>query len=282
MAALDDYIAQIQRLLHDSQAQFWSTQELTDYVNEARRQVVGDTGCNRILQTPGYLSIGVETYAFGSVTGFLVTAGGSGYTSAPTVSFTGGGGSGATATATVSGGAVTAVTVTAGGSGYTSAPTVSFAGGGGSSAAATASILLSKTIDLLNVTLYWGASRIVLPYLPWTRFNAHARYWQNYTGRPQVCSLYNNRVIYLQPKPDQAYAVEWDTVVAPTALDAVTNTTEVIPEQFQPSVQFFAAYKAKVKEQTWGEADAFLQHYYRAVRASQVCSLTRRRPHPYA
>jgi hypothetical protein len=53
-----------------------------------------------------------------------VTAPGTGYTSAPTVRFTGGGGSGATATATVAGGGVTAVAVTAPGTGYTSPPTV--------------------------------------------------------------------------------------------------------------------------------------------------------------
>ena len=69
-----------------------------------------------------------------------VTAGGSGYTSAPTVTFTGGGGSGATATATLSGNAVSDVTVTDPGSGYTSAPTVTFTGGGGSGATATAAI----------------------------------------------------------------------------------------------------------------------------------------------
>ena len=69
-----------------------------------------------------------------------VSAGGTGYTSAPTVTFTGGGGTGATATATVSGGVVTAVTVTAGGTGYTSAPTIGFTGGAGSGATATASM----------------------------------------------------------------------------------------------------------------------------------------------
>jgi uncharacterized protein len=67
-----------------------------------------------------------------------ITAGGSGYTSAPTVTLSGGGGTGATATAAVAAGVVTAVTLTAGGSGYTSAPTVSFSGGGGTGAAATA------------------------------------------------------------------------------------------------------------------------------------------------
>jgi hypothetical protein len=73
-----------------------------------------------------------------SVASVTVTAGGSGYTSAPTVVFTGGGGTGAAATATITGDAVTSVTVTDGGYGYTSPPTVSFSGGGGTGAAADA------------------------------------------------------------------------------------------------------------------------------------------------
>ena len=63
----------------------------------------------------------------GSIT---VTAGGRGYTSAPTVTISGGGGSGATATAVLSGTNVGSITVTDGGSGYTSAPTVIIAGAG--------------------------------------------------------------------------------------------------------------------------------------------------------
>jgi hypothetical protein len=60
----------------------------------------------------------------GAVTGATVSAGGSGYTVAPAVLFSGGGGSGATGTATVSGGVVTGTSITSGGSGYTSAPVV--------------------------------------------------------------------------------------------------------------------------------------------------------------
>ena len=75
-----------------------------------------------------------------SVLNITVGSGGTGYTSAPTVSFSGGGGSGATATAVISSGVVISVTVTNGGSGYTSAPTVSFSGGGGSGATATANL----------------------------------------------------------------------------------------------------------------------------------------------
>lgn len=77
----------------------------------------------------------------------VVTAGGTGYTSAPTVSFTGGGGNGATASATVSGGAVTSVTITYGGSGYTASPTVSFSGGGGTGATAQAVVVPLVSLD---------------------------------------------------------------------------------------------------------------------------------------
>jgi len=59
-----------------------------------------------------------------NVTGVSIVQGGSGYVEAPGVSFSGGGGSNAAATATISGGIVTKVAVTNTGSAYTSTPTV--------------------------------------------------------------------------------------------------------------------------------------------------------------
>ena len=84
----------------------------------------------------------------GPLTGILITNGGSGYSSAPTVGFTGGGGSSAAATATITAGIVTLVTITNAGSGYTSTPTISFSGGGGSNAAATARV--AGTVGLVR------------------------------------------------------------------------------------------------------------------------------------
>jgi lambda family phage minor tail protein L len=81
-----------------------------------------------------------------------VAGGGSGYTSAPSVSISGGGGTNGAATATVSGGKVTKVTVTNSGSGYTSTPTASLSGGGGSGAALT--VELGRTTR--NVALPFG------------------------------------------------------------------------------------------------------------------------------
>jgi hypothetical protein len=74
------------------------------------------------------------------VNAIVVTDGGNGYATAPAVMITDADGSGAMATATVSGGSVVSVTVTANGSGYVGAPTVSFSGGGGTGASAYASI----------------------------------------------------------------------------------------------------------------------------------------------
>lgn len=66
------------------------------------------------------------TVSGGQVTGFNISNGGSGYGASPTITLTGGGGSGATASATVSGGVITSIQVISGGSGYSSSPAVGF------------------------------------------------------------------------------------------------------------------------------------------------------------
>ena len=67
------------------------------------------------------------TISGGVLTSITVTNGGNAYPSAPAVTISGGGGSGATAVATGSDGSVDSITVTSGGSGYSSAPTVTIA-----------------------------------------------------------------------------------------------------------------------------------------------------------
>jgi hypothetical protein len=93
-----------------------------------------------------------------------LAAGGSGYTSAPAVSFSGGGGAGAAATAIVSGGAVTGLTLTNPGSAYTSAPAVTLTGGAGAGAAVTAQLSNAVSATLLN-TRGWtpGVYGLLLP-----------------------------------------------------------------------------------------------------------------------
>ena len=95
-------------------------------------------------------SRGVNVSNGGTVTNITRTAGGTGYTSAPTVTIsapTTAGGVQATATCTITGGVVdSAITITNAGSGYVEQPTVTFSGGGGSGAAAYASVGATTTI----------------------------------------------------------------------------------------------------------------------------------------
>ena len=119
---LSTYITQVRRLLHDANANFWSDQELTDDINEARSRLVRDTGCLRSLQTSAVLT-NQEVYSYDT--------------------------------------------------------------------------LNPLTVDVININLYWGNTRVPLRYLPWSQFNAELRFWQNYIGRPQAFSIYGQQQIYL-------------------------------------------------------------------------------------
>jgi len=106
----------------------------------------------------------------GPVTSLTLTNAGSGYTSAPTVTITGGGGYGATAHAVVGTvpstsqyQTVIAVVLDEPGQGYTSAPTLVFSGGGGSNAAATATVTYSF-VTQYNI-INGGSGYTVPPYL---------------------------------------------------------------------------------------------------------------------
>ncbi|MFD1628340.1 RagB/SusD family nutrient uptake outer membrane protein [Pseudopedobacter beijingensis] len=96
-----------------------------EYINEVRRR-----GYGKYLNGVGNISESVKA--------IQITSGGTGYTGTPTVAITGGGGSGATAVAVVSGGAITAINITNPGIKFTSAPVITITGGGGTGASATA------------------------------------------------------------------------------------------------------------------------------------------------
>jgi hypothetical protein len=283
MPTLQNYVTETQRLLHDATAQYWTVPELIDYINEGRSMVVCDTGCNRLLQVIA-LSNGIEQYTYGptggGVTGGIVTAGGSGYTSAPTVSITGGGGTGATAVATVNGGLVSQIAMTNIGTGYTSPPTIGFTGGGGTGAAATSTILSTLTIDIINCTVIWGTQRIVLDYMSWSEFNARMRVWQQILSRPAVWSNYGQNSFYLGPIPDQYYTAEIDSVVLPVPLVNLSDV-DFINQPYSFPVSFYAAYKAKIKEQSYTESADFHKQYQSRVLDALRSSYTRRIPNSY-
>ncbi|WP_070105607.1 hypothetical protein [Burkholderia plantarii] len=126
------------------------------YVLELGAETGVDEGIG-LLQTwiaanPGnfyaYLVPAAWDFSKDEVGSVIISNGGSGYTSAPTVAFSAPStGVTATGTAIVQNGQVVSVTITNPGSGYTAAPTVTFSGGAGTGATGTAN--LASAMNLL-------------------------------------------------------------------------------------------------------------------------------------
>jgi autotransporter-associated beta strand protein len=106
--------------------------------------VVGAGGAkidtNGVSVTVGQALLRPDTSS--GVTSIPILTGGAGYLGAPIVRISGGAGAGATAIATVSGGAVTGITITSPGTGYLGAPTVTLLGGGATTAATLGTITI--------------------------------------------------------------------------------------------------------------------------------------------
>jgi hypothetical protein len=277
---LQGYLTQVRYLLHDAQANFYTNDQLIGYINSARERVVRDTGCLRAVQVtqapappvaggnnPVIWSSGLvvtaNQYVFSNIFIYKIIVGGTlgaevpPYPSANYVYPPSG-------TLTLTDSAVTYQYV---------APceVINFA--------ALPSGL--QTLDILNVNIYWGNSRIPLRYLPWTQFNAQLRYYQNYIGRPIAFSIFGQSQIYVGPIPDQAYVAELDTVILPTAMVNLSDT-DTINEPYDTVVQFYAAHLAKYYEQSFGEAEIYLQQYKQKTQSVLTSTFTRRIPDPYS
>ena len=125
---------------------------------------IGDhyTSVPQVTISAPNLSNGVQATAGASIQGGNVVAigvqnAGSGYTSPPSVTITGGGGANATANTSIDTGSVNAIYITEAGSGYTSAPTITFSGGGGSGANAVAG-LISFAVGTVAVSVTNGGT----------------------------------------------------------------------------------------------------------------------------
>lgn len=138
-----------------------------------------------------------------------------------------------------------------------------------------------NTVDIININVIWGNTRIPQRYMSWTQFNSELRFWENYTGRPIAYTLYGPQQFYLAPTPDEVYQMELDTVVMPADLVNL-NDVEPLSAIWVNPVQFYAAYLAKYKEQSYGEAELFKAEYLKQAQSVIASTFTRRMPNPYS
>ena len=138
-----------------------------------------------------------DNYKF-TIDSIMVVNTGKGYTSVPRVSITGGGGSGATATAVLGDGKITAIRVTNKGSGYTSTPTVTLTGGGGSiiTEAVAYAQLTNNKIRSINTHLYFDR----IKSLRQTQTNTILTWKANttYTAGSNIRNPGDNEIYYVE------------------------------------------------------------------------------------
>ena len=284
-ATLQTYITQVQSLVHDTTFSAWTQSQLTDYINAAREDTALDMHCYRHNTVGVQLIQGQDIYSIdGAVCGANVTAGGTGYPTNATVTFTAAPAGGVTATAIpiITGGIVTQIQMTRWGQGYTTVPTVTIAGAGGSGAAASA-VTFINTFQIIGISNTWNNQRYSLSFRGFTLFQAYFRFQPvAYTSRPGVWTIHPQDLnVYLQSPPDQLYFSEWDVLSTPTPLVALTDIDTQIRAPWNKAVQFRAAALALMKKQNFGQADYYDHKYEQRVPRYIIGTAGIRLPNPY-
>ena len=302
MATLSSYITQVRRLLHDANGNFYTDSQLTDYINSARERVVRDTGALRevvVTQvpcqvapgatiggiTPSYPSawvadtaVSANTFMFSNIYIYqYITGGVSGSTPPPyPQSNTGNANNYPPSTAFADGTATIQYVGNCENISY--AALTQLMGSSPLSPSSGATVL-----DVININLYWGNTRVPMDYLAWSDFNARLRFWQNYIGRPLAFSIYGQGQVYVGPVPDQIYQMEIDCVVLPLPLSINAPTVvDTINDPYTSPVQFYAAYLAKYYEQSYGESEIYKQEYVKHTGSVLNSVFTRRIPSVYS
>ena len=302
MATLNTYITEVQRLLHDANGNFYTQSQLTDYINSARERVVRDTGCLRevvVTQTPCQVAptatissatpayptawaantaVTLNSFIFSNIFIYQVTTAGTTGDTAPPypANQTNNYENYPPSTQFLNG--------TAGLTYVGNCENISYAALTNLMGSSPLSPSSGNTVlDILNINLYWGNTRVPLDYLAWSDFNSRLRFWQNYIGRPLAFSIYGQQQIYIGPVPDQVYQLEIDCVVLPLELSLTTpNATDVINDPYNTCVKYYAAYTAKYYEQSFGEAEIYKQEYTKHIAAVLNSIYTRRIPSVYS
>lgn len=312
---LSDYMNQLQFLLHDQTNQDFSASELTAAINNARTVVAEDFHCCRqtYLSAPNNSPIlgwynpvstipNQELYPLrglnglnGQVVGAAITAGGSGYTAATTVTFDAGpsGSVQATGVPVISNGVITGINMTQWGMGYKPAlpattnyvdkpPTITIADTGGGHGATATATMFNNVFNVIQISYLWGDQRYTLLWRGSMLFQAYMRSQQFFTQRGMVWTInVQGGFVQIQPPPDQPYVTEWDVLCLPLPLvNPGDADTQVLPP-YDDAVQFYAAHLCLLKLQNSEQADHMLKLY--AARVPKIIITTGgvRIPNPY-
>lgn len=313
MPTLQDYITQVQSLVHDQTNADFTQTELTNNINNARLAVALDFHCIRSLYIsppstapnskiyrPVGMITGQEVYLVNSLNtlgsngqnaqlvGANVLTGGSGYSPATVVTFgaPAAGGVQATGSPVLTGGVVTGITMTQWGTGYTPSltvlPTVLISDSGGGLGATAQATVFNNVYNVMSISYIWGNQRYMLRYRGFTLFQAYLRSQLFFQSRALIWTIHQEAGwVFIQPPPDQPYVAEWDVLSAPIPLVNLTDYDVQISPPNSDAVQFYAAMLCLTKLQNFDQAEYMQQKYDKRVPKIVIGSGGIRIPNPY-
>jgi hypothetical protein len=127
---------------------------------------------------------------------------------------------------------------------------------------------VDKIIDVLDVSVAWGATRPTLNWMPWGDLQALARsYNQGVTSYPFAWACQGDGTrgkVFLFPVPSVGGnangEMEWDCICIPK--DLYTNDDyDAIPDSFQNTIKFRAAALALMASFRYNEAQVLTQTF---------------------
>lgn len=263
---LQDYVSNVQELLHDTQASSWPISRVVSRINDARLDASLDMHCVRPFQTQVQLISGIEAYPLGpgwSLVGVIVTNGGSNYTNASISWIRAGLGNPtqvANGSPTIVNGSITAVNLTQWGLGYPVGGIAPLVLGNGSGATLQA-VYIHDVINPVSITYLFNNIRNMLGFLPFTLFQAYMRVFATtaFVSTPAKWT-YNQQTqtVYIQPPPNQTYISEWDYTAMPQAqLANLTDLDTDINLPWARGIEFRAAELLIHKHQNFAQARYF-------------------------
>ena len=256
----------MQRFARDQKQQYLDIGNLTDYINQARREIAMRAQCIRVVPPIS-----------GSIVGWTITNQGSGYSNSPTLTITppdfpsgmqpSPSGAQAMANCIVSGGKIVSIFSSFGGYGYFQ-PVMTITDATGKNATATpimsplALVTLGREqynfsdFDLStfpgvkeiyyvrSVSIIYSNYRYSLPCYAFSVYQGYVRQFPSqYQYVPTMCSQFGQGAagsLFFYPLPSQSYQVELDCCVIPSDLTD-DQSVEALPDPWTDAVPFYAA-----------------------------------------
>lgn len=285
MTTLFDHLKMTQQFIGDQNQNRVNVNDLTQWVNRARRKVASQCQCIRI-----------KSSISGQIFSWTVTNGGHGYTAPvcvitppdfPSSQLPFPNGDQAQATANVAGGVITSVNNVYGGYGYFQPQmTITDPTGTGATAVPTVDYVMTlnrgqevynfvdvnlapypgvkSVYGVRSVSIIYSNYRYSLPMYSFSTYQAMIRQYPfQYQYVPTFCSQFGQGAagsLYVYPLPSQTYQMEWDMQCLPQDL-IDDQSVEVLQQPWDELPPYFAAHLAYARLQNMNASKYYLDLY---------------------